>query len=157
MIHDDECGAVDGMRIDRGNRSTRRRPAPVPFCPPQNPHDLTWARTRGRRGGKLAIICLSCGMAFSFILQPSSSLRGTAPYHKRSFGNRVTAVWCGESVAASFQKTGSSSGCWLSLYFQDVLYCSSNGDGWNRTRTFNRPTIAVHYPLDHTCEVPRFH
>jgi hypothetical protein len=43
---DDECGAVGGMRIGRGNRSTRRKPASVPLCPPQIPHDLTWARTR---------------------------------------------------------------------------------------------------------------
>jgi hypothetical protein len=43
---DDECGAVGGMRIGRGNRSTRRKPAPVPLCPPQIPHDLTWVRTR---------------------------------------------------------------------------------------------------------------
>jgi hypothetical protein len=28
---DDECGAVGGMRIDRGNLSTRRKPAPVPL------------------------------------------------------------------------------------------------------------------------------
>jgi hypothetical protein len=34
------------MRIDRGNRSTRRKPAPVPLCPPQIPHDLAWDRTR---------------------------------------------------------------------------------------------------------------
>jgi hypothetical protein len=27
---DDECGAIDGMRIGRGNRSTRRKPDPVP-------------------------------------------------------------------------------------------------------------------------------
>jgi hypothetical protein len=33
----DECRAVVGMRICRGNRSTRRKHAPVPFCPPQNP------------------------------------------------------------------------------------------------------------------------
>jgi hypothetical protein len=46
MTDDDECGAVGGMRIGRGSRSTRRKPAPVPFCPPQIPHDLTWARTR---------------------------------------------------------------------------------------------------------------
>jgi hypothetical protein len=42
MINDDECGAVGGMRIGRGNRSTRRLFAPVPL-PPQIPHDLTWA------------------------------------------------------------------------------------------------------------------
>jgi hypothetical protein len=44
MIDDDECGAVGGMRLGRRNRSTRRKPAPVPHCPPQIPHDLTWAR-----------------------------------------------------------------------------------------------------------------
>jgi hypothetical protein len=37
--------AVGGMRIGRGNRSTRREPAPTPPCPPQIPHDLTRART----------------------------------------------------------------------------------------------------------------
>jgi hypothetical protein len=31
--------------IGRGNRSTRRKPAPVPLCPPQTPHA---ARTRTR-------------------------------------------------------------------------------------------------------------
>jgi hypothetical protein len=36
---DDECGT---MRIGKGNRSTRRKPAPMPLCPPQIPHDLTW-------------------------------------------------------------------------------------------------------------------
>jgi hypothetical protein len=46
MIDDDVYGAVGGMRIGRGNRRTRRKPAPVPLCPPQIPHDLTWDRTR---------------------------------------------------------------------------------------------------------------
>jgi hypothetical protein len=45
-IMDDEC-EVGGMRIGMGNRSIRRKPAPVPLCPPQILHDLTWARTRG--------------------------------------------------------------------------------------------------------------
>jgi hypothetical protein len=51
MIDDDDYGAVVGMRIGRGNRSTRRKPAPVPLCPPQIPHDLTWDRTRGAAVG----------------------------------------------------------------------------------------------------------
>jgi hypothetical protein len=42
---DDECGAVGGMRIGRENRSTRRKPAPVPLSPPQIPYDLTLDRT----------------------------------------------------------------------------------------------------------------
>jgi hypothetical protein len=50
---DDECGAVDGTRIDRGNLSNRRKSAPVPLCPLQIPHDLTWVLTPGRRGGNI--------------------------------------------------------------------------------------------------------
>jgi hypothetical protein len=45
MTMDDERGAVGGM-IGRGNRSTRRKPAPVPFCSPQIPHELKRDRTR---------------------------------------------------------------------------------------------------------------
>jgi hypothetical protein len=43
---DDGCGAVSAM-IGKGNRITRRKPAPMPLCPPQIPHDLTRTRTRG--------------------------------------------------------------------------------------------------------------
>jgi hypothetical protein len=42
-------GEIGGM-IGRGNRSTRRKPAPVPLCPPQNPHAArtrTWAAAVG--------------------------------------------------------------------------------------------------------------
>jgi hypothetical protein len=42
---DYDDGEIGGMMIDRGNRSTRRKPAPVPLCPPQTPHA---ARTRTR-------------------------------------------------------------------------------------------------------------
>jgi hypothetical protein len=45
-VDDDDCGAVGGKRIGRGNQSTRSKPAPVPLCLPQIPHELTWARTR---------------------------------------------------------------------------------------------------------------
>jgi hypothetical protein len=48
---DDDYGAVGGMRIGRGNRSNRRKSAPVPLCPPQIPHDLTWDRTRAAAVG----------------------------------------------------------------------------------------------------------
>jgi hypothetical protein len=34
-----------GEMIGRGNRSTRRKPAPVPLCPPQTPH-ASQPRTR---------------------------------------------------------------------------------------------------------------
>jgi hypothetical protein len=51
MIDDGECGAIDGMKIDKGIRSTRRKPAPAPLCPPQFPHDMTQARTRAAAVG----------------------------------------------------------------------------------------------------------
>jgi hypothetical protein len=36
---DGEYGEIVGMEIGRGNRSTRRKPAPAPLYPPQIPHD----------------------------------------------------------------------------------------------------------------------
>jgi hypothetical protein len=41
---DYDDGEIGGM-IGKGNRSTRRKPAPVPLCPLQTPHA---ARTRTR-------------------------------------------------------------------------------------------------------------
>jgi hypothetical protein len=44
VIDGDECVSVGGMSGKR-NRSTRRKPAPVPPCSPQVQHDLNWAPT----------------------------------------------------------------------------------------------------------------
>jgi hypothetical protein len=63
MIDEDDCGAIGGMKIGRGNRSTRRKPASAPLCPPQIPHDQTRGRTPVRRGGKPATNRLSYGAA----------------------------------------------------------------------------------------------
>jgi hypothetical protein len=60
---DDECEAVGGMRIGRVNRSTRRKPAPVTLCPPQNPHDL--GANPGSRAGKPVTNRLSYDKAFN--------------------------------------------------------------------------------------------
>jgi hypothetical protein len=35
---DYDDGEIGGIVIGRGNRSTRRKPAPVLLCPPQTPH-----------------------------------------------------------------------------------------------------------------------
>jgi hypothetical protein len=51
IIDDGNCGEIGGMKIGRGNRSTRRKPAPAPLCPPQIPHDETLARTRAAAVG----------------------------------------------------------------------------------------------------------
>jgi hypothetical protein len=39
MIGDGDGGEIGGIKIGRGNRSTQRKPAPAPLCPPQIPHD----------------------------------------------------------------------------------------------------------------------
>jgi hypothetical protein len=46
MVFEGDCGAIGGMKIGRGIRSTRRKPAQAPLCPQQNPLDLTRDRTR---------------------------------------------------------------------------------------------------------------
>jgi hypothetical protein len=43
-MDDVERGAV-GVMSGKGNRSTRRKPAPVSLYPPQIPHHLIWPRT----------------------------------------------------------------------------------------------------------------
>jgi hypothetical protein len=69
------------MRIFRGNRSTRSKPAPVPLCPPQISHELTWvwtraAAVRSRRLTAWAMVrplCSSCKLCNS--LHKGSSTR----------------------------------------------------------------------------------
>jgi hypothetical protein len=51
MIDDGNCGAIGRMMIGRGNRSTQRKPSPVPLCPPQIPYDHTRDRTRAAAVG----------------------------------------------------------------------------------------------------------
>jgi hypothetical protein len=41
-----DAGEFGGIKIGRGNQSTRRKPAPAPLCPPQIPLDQTRDRTR---------------------------------------------------------------------------------------------------------------
>jgi hypothetical protein len=43
---DYDDGEFGGMKVGRGNRSSRRKPAPAPLCPPQIPLDQTRAGTR---------------------------------------------------------------------------------------------------------------
>jgi hypothetical protein len=39
MIGEGDCGEIGGMKIGRGDWSTRRKRTPTPLCPPQIPHD----------------------------------------------------------------------------------------------------------------------
>jgi hypothetical protein len=74
MIDDDACGAVGGMRIGRGNRSTRRNLAPVPVCSSLMPRDLTWDRTHGQRGGKGQYKAVNPSMLYRLAVWGSNEL-----------------------------------------------------------------------------------
>jgi hypothetical protein len=43
MDDDDECGAIGGIKIGKGNKSTGGKPVAVALCPPQIPHHLIQA------------------------------------------------------------------------------------------------------------------
>jgi hypothetical protein len=55
---DFDDGEIAGMMIGRGKRSTRRKPAPVPLCPPQNQHAAR-KRTRAAAVGSQRLNRLS--------------------------------------------------------------------------------------------------
>jgi hypothetical protein len=59
---DYDDGEIAGMMIGKGNRSTRRKPAPLPLCPPRK-HMLCPDANSGRRGGNPASKRLSYGTA----------------------------------------------------------------------------------------------
>jgi hypothetical protein len=67
IIDYDERGAISGMRIGRLNRSTGRKPAPVPLCPPQIPHDLIWDRTRAAEVGSQRLTAWTMAQPFSHL------------------------------------------------------------------------------------------
>jgi hypothetical protein len=48
---DYDDGEIGGMMLGKGNRINRRKPAPVPLCPPQTPYTCLDANP-GRRSGK---------------------------------------------------------------------------------------------------------
>jgi hypothetical protein len=51
MMYEGDCGAIGRIKIGRGNRSSRRKPAPAPLRPPQIPHDQTRVGTRAAAVG----------------------------------------------------------------------------------------------------------
>jgi hypothetical protein len=62
------CGAVGG-KSSRGNRSTRKKPALVPFCAPQIPHDLTWLRIQTAAVGSRRLTAWAAARSVTKILE----------------------------------------------------------------------------------------
>jgi hypothetical protein len=59
MMDHGDCGAICGMKIGKGNRSTRRKSSPAPLCPLQIPLDQTRARTRAAAVGSQRLTVLN--------------------------------------------------------------------------------------------------
>jgi hypothetical protein len=115
MIDDGDCEAVGGMKIGRGNRS--RKPAPAPLCPPQIPHEQTWARTRAAAAlsqrltiwamarpmsGGIAPRILNIGTAWrrrvSFTSCSLTSRETVLGSHWRLNGSECRSGRCGEEI-----------------------------------------------------------
>jgi hypothetical protein len=60
-----------GMKIGRGNRSTRRKPAPAPICPPQIPLDQTRDRNRAAAVGSQRLTASAMARPVSYSLNTS--------------------------------------------------------------------------------------
>jgi hypothetical protein len=87
---DYDDGEFGGMKIGKGNRSTRRKPNPAPLCPPQIQLDKDPGLNPGRRGGKPATNRLSYGAALICTLLGCCSLWCTLKIHqKRTLRNKV--------------------------------------------------------------------
>jgi hypothetical protein len=85
---DDECGVVCGIRIGRGNRSTRNKPAPVPLCPPQIPYDLTWDRTRAAAVGSRQLTAWAMARPYDSLLTILTTILTRDPRNSGSIPGR---------------------------------------------------------------------
>jgi hypothetical protein len=64
MIDGGDYEAIGGIKIGRGNRSTRRKPAPAPLCPPQILHDQSSSRTRAAAVGSQRLTARAMARAY---------------------------------------------------------------------------------------------
>jgi hypothetical protein len=83
---DYDDGEINGMTIGMRNRSTRRKPAAVPLCPPQTPHVLLRREPGPPRGGKPTSNRLSYGTA-----NPHMFYSDANPRHRAVGSLRLTA------------------------------------------------------------------
>jgi hypothetical protein len=139
--HDDECGAIGGM-FGRGNWSTRRKPAPVPHCPPQIPHDLTWAAMLGSQWltawamvwpeSLLSLCCILVSyLVYSSVLKMEAEPLLDANFMMLSclaFSILRMEVLCSSEMSIDFQRIVLLyiPEDWILLHFARKFSCSSN-------------------------------
>jgi hypothetical protein len=66
MVMDNDCGTI-GAILGRESRSTRRKRAPVPLCPPQIPYDLTRTLTRAAAVGSRWLTAWATALPILFL------------------------------------------------------------------------------------------
>jgi hypothetical protein len=86
---DYDDGEIAGM-IGRGNRSTRRKAAPVPLCPPQTPHAAP-TRTRAAAVGSQRLTAWATARLCSTWISPSKPGRRTAFLWRCYVGTKITS------------------------------------------------------------------
>jgi hypothetical protein len=90
MIDDGDCGAIGGMKIGRGNRSTRRKLTPPPHCLPHIPHDQTQARTSTAVGSQRLI---AWAMARPDVANDALSNRFSCQYVEYQWTTKITSFY----------------------------------------------------------------
>jgi hypothetical protein len=68
--NDGDCGATGGMKIGRRNGCTWGKPAPVPLCSPQIPHDLACAQTQAVAIFNQNFVCIISFLPCKLNFQP---------------------------------------------------------------------------------------
>jgi hypothetical protein len=140
-------------RSDRGNKSTRRKPAPVPLRPPQIPHDLTHAV------GSQGLTSRSVAQKLGF--QSSLSAPGFEGPHRFTWGEiciseLITVTFKSNKMHLTFKRTGSKKKQWTQFLIRE----------WSWTWPYNRNRLTtvgpwlymyvlVHH-LGSKCYIPLF-
>jgi hypothetical protein len=147
MIDDYVCGATGGMEIGRGSRNTRRKPSPMPRCPPQIPYNLTrvrmwvaavgsqrltaWAITRP--SGCIDPYILDLGRIWRWVVSFTTRFlypRGNSPQYSLIFSTLIYSFWFFKksNCGGSYQRP-----CLLILGY------------WPHVRPLPLPSVNLHF------------
>jgi hypothetical protein len=135
-------GAVGVMRIDGGSWRTRRKPTPMPLCPTQIPHELTWGRNqpaavRSRRLPAWAVAPHSCGYEEFYLLGNNALQSGES---QPPFRRNIVHLSSGSKSKASKKQHEAGS----NQSHPDLTYVGSKlaqavtctGEGWGCSLEF---------------------
>jgi hypothetical protein len=133
-----EGAEFGGMKIGRGNRSTRRTFSPAPLCPPQIPLDQTRARTRAAAVGKQPLTAWA-------MARPDSEPMRLIQF-RNHFSHTVGWVWRVISPAQGrYLYTGQH---------KHTINARTDIHAFNRIRTHDLSVRANEY---NSCLTPRIH